>query len=103
MKKYVYMVKFDWSVEDDCDVEIELFFNYEKALEKYDQIIADELNPNLSWVGSLAINSDGNVEDGYTLDKYGSRLKQENLFWSCVMDDDSNFYSTIHLLKMEIK
>ena len=31
MKKYVYMIEFDWSVEDDCNVETELFSNYEKA------------------------------------------------------------------------
>ncbi len=57
MKKYVYMVEFDWSVEDGCNVETELFSNYEKALKHYDEIIANEKTDGMSWVAD-AINPD---------------------------------------------
>ena len=50
IKKYVYMVEFDWSVEDGCDVETELFLTYEKALKRYDEIIANEKTDSMSWV-----------------------------------------------------
>ena len=79
MKKYVYMVEFDWSVEDGCNVETELFSNYEKALKRYDEIIATEKTDGVSWVAD-AINPDGTIVKGYTFEENGDRTKQENLY-----------------------
>ena len=50
MKKYVYMVEFDWSVEDGCDIETELFATYDKALERYNQLVNEEKNNEDGWV-----------------------------------------------------
>ena len=79
MDKYVYMVEFDWSVEDGCNVETELFSNYEKALKRYDEIIANEKTDGMSWVAD-AINPDGTIVKGYTFEENGDRTKQENLY-----------------------
>ena len=99
----VYMVEFDWSVENDCNVETELFFDYNKALERYDELIANELDPNLSWVGDLAIKPNGCINKGYTLEQYGDRTKKENLYWHCTMDDYYMYHSIIQLKQLEIK
>lgn len=102
MKKYVYMVEFDWSVEDGCNVETELFSNYEKALKRYDEIIANEKTDGMSWVAD-AINPNGTIVKGYTFEEFGDRTKQENLSWHFAEDAYYMFHSIIRLVKMEIK
>lgn len=49
----VYLVKLDWSTEDSNDVEITVCGTYEKAYAKFKELIADEMNPDNSWVGEL--------------------------------------------------
>ena len=102
MKKYVYMVEFDWSVEDDCNIETELFSTYEKALKRYDEIIANEKTDGMSWVAD-AINPNGTIVKGYTFEEFGDRTKQENLSWHFSSDDYYMLHSIIHLKKMKIK
>ena len=101
-QNYAYMVEFDWSVEDGCDVETELFSTYEKALKRYDEIIANEKTDGMSWVAD-AINPDGTIVKGYTFEENGDRTKQENLYWHFASDEYYMFHSIIRLVKMEIK
>ena len=102
MKKYVYMVEFDWSVEDGCDIETELFSTYEKALARYDEIIANEKTEDMSWVAD-AIKPNGTILKGYTLEETGDRNKKEDLSWHFTMDDYYFFHSIVSLKKKEIK
>ena len=102
MKKYVYMVEFDWSVEDGCDIETELFSTYEKALARYDEIIANEKTEDMSWVAD-AIKPNGTILKGYTQEETGDRNKKEDLSWQFTMDDYYFYHSIVHLKKKEIK
>lgn len=86
MKKYVYMVEFDWSVEDGCDIETELFATYDKALERYNQLVNEEKNNEDGWVHDV-FEPNGTILKGYTFEEYGNKEKQEDLYWSCVMDE----------------
>ena len=101
-QNYAYMVEFDWSVEDGCDVETELFSTYEKALKRYDEIIANEKINGMSWVAD-AINPNGTIVKGYTFEEFGDRTKQEDLSWHFTMDEYYMCHSIIHLRKLEIK
>ena len=96
------MVEFDWSVEDSCDVETELFSTYEKALKRYDEIIANEKTDEMSWVAD-AIAPNGTILKGYTFEEFGDRSKQENLSWHFTMDDYYMYHSIIQLKQLEIK
>ena len=58
----VYLVKLDWSTEDSNDVEITIYDTYEKAYAKFKELIADEMNPENSWVGELEWK-DGVLQD----------------------------------------
>ena len=49
----VYLVKLDWSTEDSNDIELSVCSTYEKAYEKFKELIANEMNPDNSWVGEL--------------------------------------------------
>lgn len=44
----VYMVTFEWSIEDGRDIDIELYSTYSKALEKFNEMINNECNSELS-------------------------------------------------------
>lgn len=46
----VYGVIFDWSTSDDSQVDIELFDSYSKAFARFNEIIANEKKPGISWV-----------------------------------------------------
>ena len=49
----VYLVKLDWSTEDSNDIELFVYGTYDKAYEKFKELIANEMNPDNSWVGEL--------------------------------------------------
>ena len=49
----VYLVKLDWSTEDSNDIELFVCGAYDKAYEKFKELIANEMNPDNSWVGEL--------------------------------------------------
>ncbi|MBO5067012.1 MAG: hypothetical protein J6C62_01250 [Clostridia bacterium] len=102
MKKYVYMVEFDWSVEDGCDIETELFATYDKALERYNQLVNEEKNNEDGWVHDV-FEPNGTILKGYTFEEYGNKEKQEDLYWSCVMDEWYEYHSIIQLKKLEVK
>ena len=45
---YIYCVLFDWSTEDDAQIETYLYRNYADAVKKFKKIIADEMQPDQS-------------------------------------------------------
>lgn len=49
----VYLVQLDWSTEDSNDIELFVYGTYDKAYEKFKELIANEMNPDNSWVGEL--------------------------------------------------
>lgn len=98
-KSYVYMVRFDWSVEDAEDIEITLFKRYDAAYAFYKKLISDEMNPDLSWVGEQAFNDDYSVKEGFELDCSDNG----DLFWHVTDLENSFRYSRIDLIKTEVK
>lgn len=95
----VYMIKFDWSTDDDRGCEIELYKSYDDAVKRFNEIIKNEKNPNFSWVAD-AFNGKQFDEENYELSYYTGT---DYLYWSVNKRDYSNFYSTIILSKECIK
>ena len=48
-----YIVRLSWATECDKDWEINVYDTYEKAYAKFKELIAEEKNPETSWVGEL--------------------------------------------------
>lgn len=63
----VYLVVFEWSTEDDSDVDIEAFDTYEKATLRFQERINDE-KTDMSWVHD-AFDENGDILDGYDFDE----------------------------------
>ena len=68
----VYAIIFDWSINNQCledsQVDIELFDNYKKAFNRFNEIIANEKKSEISWVAD-AFDDKGEVLDGYEFDE----------------------------------
>lgn len=52
----IYLVVFEWSTEDDSDVDIEAFDSYEKATMRFQERINDE-KTDMSWVHTLSMKT----------------------------------------------
>jgi len=95
----VYLIKFDWSTDDDQGCEVELYKNYDDAVKRFNEMIENEKNPDLSWVSDSF--DDGEFDDeNYELNYYTGT---EYMYWSVSKRDDGNFYSTIILSKECVK
>ena len=64
----VYLVKLDWSTEDSNDIELFVCGTYDKAYEKFKELIANEMNPDNSWVGELEWENGVPKDDKIELD-----------------------------------
>lgn len=94
----VYLIKFDWSTDDDQGCEIELYKSYNDAVKRFNEMIENEKNPDLSWAADAFC--DGEFDDtDYELDY---RLDTEYMYWSVSKRNDGNFYSTITLRKEQV-
>ena len=102
MPKFVYMVEFDWSTEENSDKEIQLYSNYADAVKRFNEIIANELNPEMSWVGNSVFREDGSVNDGFTFTCCTDAEGEGDLWWYVARKGDSNIRSFIDLKKIEI-
>ena len=62
----IYLVLFQYCT-DDCDgVDTQAFSTYEKALERFNEIIKNEKNTEISWVGNAFEND--KLQKNYELD-----------------------------------
>lgn len=102
--KEIYIVSLDWACDDSKGLDIYTFMTYQAALEKFNNLIEDECNPDNSWVGDLAFDEYGNVQSGYDVSTNDVKhcKEQENLYWN--VDDLYNYcrYSYIRLEKKEL-
>ena len=62
----IYLVLFQYCT-DDCDgVDTQAFSTYEKAVERFNEIIENEKNTDMSWAGNAFEND--KLQHNYELD-----------------------------------
>ena len=103
MDNTVYVVMLEWATSDDAGVDYYLYKNYDSALEKFNGLIEDECDAEISWVGSEVFDENGEVNEGYELDcntdnEYSGYC---DLFWRISATYDYR-YSYITLTKKEL-
>ena len=87
-KKFVYVVLFDYSTDDCNGIDLYIFDTYQKALNKFNEIIEQEKQPEMSWVGEKFKN---NTFD-YELDTNIEEAKEGvELWWN--VTDRNDWYS----------
>lgn len=102
MNNNIYMILFDWSTTDTDGIETFLYYHYEDAVEKFNKLIQDECNPEISWVGSDVFDENGDTNDGYDLECNIYEKNTESLYWHVFDNSDYNRRSFINLFKKEI-
>lgn len=98
----IYLILFDWSTTDCDGIETYLYRHYEDARQKFEELIENECDAELSWVGSEVFDENGEVNDGYELDCNMDDENAQELYWRVVDQNDYNRRSFIDLLKREI-
>ena len=99
-KKFVYVILFDYSTDDCSGIDLYIFDTYQKALNKFNEIIEQEKQPEMSWVGEKFKNNtfdyelDTNIEDA----KEGVEL-----WWNVTDRNDWYFHDFLDLKIKEIE
>ncbi len=96
----IYVVMIDWSTEDWSDVDIYVYDTYDKARDKYNELIADEMKSENSWVGNLEWEN-GIPQGHYELFTSESDT-EDNLYWHIEDTWNYNYHTFINLKIMEV-
>ena len=98
----IYLVLFDWSAEDAAEVETYLYRNYADAVQKFKKIIAEEMQPDQSWIGEDAFDSTGKVNKGYFHHEFVDDSTGENLYWQVGKYNEPAIYCFLTLKNMKV-
>ena len=99
MKK-VYIVQFDWSTFDEKEIELFVFDSFEKAYQKFQSLIADEMNPDNSWVGNLDWKN--GLSKQYEFFSNKSNDEKQSPFWYITDLYNPEMYVHIDLFSKEV-
>lgn len=98
----VYLVVFEWSTEDDADVDIEAFDSYEKAANRFYERIQEE-KTDMSWVHEAFDESD-NVLDGYDFDECPPDKHLETYaYWTVTQRTNWQMKDYMAIVTLEVK
>lgn len=100
----VYIIQFDWSTPDADDIELYVYGSYDKAYDKFKELICAERNPDNSWVGNIEFNDDGYpIDEQYEFDFEDNNYDESEVWWHITDKDDYYHHSRIDLLIKEIQ
>src|SRR5574344_306185 len=99
-KKFVYLVQFDYSTNDCGGIENYIFSSYEKAVNKFNEIMEFEKTSEYSWC-HYAYEND-NKQD-YEIDEFTDPKDRDNLWWNVKEVIDYNLHDFLDLKKMEVE
>lgn len=99
----VYIVQFDWATPDAEGIDLHVYKNYADAYDKFKQLIIEERNPEMSWVGDLEFDDDGYpTDDRYELDFEDNNSNESEVYWHLRDNSDWYVHSYIDLLVKEV-
>lgn len=101
----VFIVKFDWSTTDTDGTELFAYKNYSDAYDKFKKIICNERNPEMSWVGDIELDGDGNPLDSerYVFEFEDNNSGESEVYWHISERDNYYIHSFVDLLILEVK
>ncbi len=99
----VYIVKLEGSTEDYSNTDIFVYGDYYKAYDKFKELICAERNPDVSWVGNLDFDDDGEPIGHYELDFEDNNTCESEVWWHIEDAWDCRFYTKIDLLVKEVE
>ena len=98
----VFLVIFEWSTEDDSDVDIEAFASYETATIRFNERIREE-KTCLSWVHE-AFGENDEILDGYDFDECQPDMRLETYaYWDITNKYNWQMHDYIAIVQLEVK
>lgn len=102
MKK-VYIVQFDWATPDSSSVDLYVYDSYDKAYDKFKELICAERKSENSWVGDIEFDDEGYpVDEHYEFDFEDNNSGESEVWWHITDKNDWYMYSYIDLRVMEV-
>ncbi len=99
----VYIVQFDWSTPDADGIDIFVYGKHDDAYNMFKQLICEERDPEMSWVGDLEFDDDGfPVDDRYEFSFEDNNSNESELWWHIQDSSDWYMHSYIDLLVKEV-
>lgn len=95
----VYLVQIFWVTEEERGSDVRVYKNRDDALDKYESLIEDENDADISWVGSEVFDENGEVNDGFTVET--NEGTEGNLFYD--VTDNSTRFTRIELIELEVE
>ena len=87
----VFIIQFDWSTTDAEGIDLYVYGSYDKAYDKFKELICNERNPEISWVGDLEFDDDGYpIDEYYELDFEDNNSCESEVYWHIVDKNDYN-------------
>ena len=98
----VYLVVFEWTTEDDSDVDIEAFDSYEKAANRFNERIQEE-KTDMSWIHD-AFDENGDILDGYGFNECQPDTSLETYAcWNIINKYNWQMHDYIAIVQLEVK
>ena len=99
-----YTIIFDWATEDASGIDVEVFDAYEKAVSRFNQIIENEKDSSVSWVGN-AFDENGNRSDDYDVDFNDPFTdgEEHELWWHIECKNDWSLHDHLELRILKVK
>lgn len=100
----VYIVQFDWSTSDCEGIDLYAYNEYDKAYDKYKELITEEMNPDNSWVGNIEFDDEGYpIDDHYEFDFEDNNSCESEVWWHITDKNDWYQHSFIDLRMLEVQ
>ena len=102
MKK-VFIVQFDWSTTDSGGIDLFVYGEYDRAYDKFKELICAERDPELSWVGNIEFDDEGYpTDEHYEFEFEDNNSCESEVYWHITDRDDWYTHSFIDLLVKEV-
>lgn len=99
----IYLVVFDWATDDESCVDIDAFDTYEKAVNRFNEIIQLEKDSRYSWVAD-AFDENDEIVHGYEFDYLEPNAKQETeCYWNITNKNDWYMHDFLSIQIKEVK
>ncbi len=96
MNGTIYLVLLNWSTDDSDGIETFLYADRKAAYKKYQDLIADAKNPDISPLGQV-FDKNGEPSDGYELDFNECEREEAELYWHLVERSNYNRHYFVDL------
>lgn len=95
--KYVYMVQLDRSATDSDSIETELYEDYDKAYDRYKEIISEQLKN--FWKNEVNFDTDGDPGEEYEFFEEDNNSNESDVYWHLSLKYDYYIHTFVDLIR----